>query len=109
MIDFLRRKFINKCAYTLTEMLVVIAIIAITIGIATPAVTSLRRGMTYAQNNDYAKAIYLAAQSNLTQMRSLGELSMLEEASKSDGSARYSPITNTYLYASSKSANTDRC
>ena len=42
MIDFLRRKFINKCAYTLTEMLVVIAIIAITIGIATPAVTSLR-------------------------------------------------------------------
>lgn len=103
MIDFLRRKFINKCAYTLTEMLVVIAIIAITIGIATPAVTSLRRGMTYAQNNDYAKAIYLAAQSNLTQMRSLGELSMLEEASKNDDPACH---INTYLYTSSKSANT---
>lgn len=103
MFGLLRRKLINKCAYTLTEMLIVIAIIAITIGITVPTVTSVRRSMTYAQNNDYAKAIYLAAQSRLTQMRSMGELGILEEASKSDDR---SPTTSTYLYASSKSANT---
>lgn len=98
MFDLLKRKLIKKHAYTFTEMLVVIAIIAICTGIAIPAVTVLRRSMTLAQNNDYAKSIYMAVQSNLTQMRSLGELGMLETAAESDDAAWYK---SSYQYTSS--------
>lgn len=73
------RKGKENWGYTLTEMLVVVAILAVISAIAIPSVFMIRRAMIFRQRNDYAKSIFLAAQSQLTQMRSSGELKRLPE------------------------------
>ena len=64
--------------YTLTEMLVVIAIVVVLLAIAIPSVISLSRSLKFAQRNDYAKSIFMAAQANLTEMRADGGLAPLQ-------------------------------
>lgn len=64
--------------YTLTEMLTVIGIIVVLLSIAIPSVISLSKSMKFAQRNDYAKSIFMAAQANLTEMRADGGLGPLQ-------------------------------
>ena len=66
--------------YTMTELLVVVAIIAIVAAIAIPSVIAISRALKFKRVNDHAKSIFLAAQQNLTEMRSDGGLKPLQEA-----------------------------
>lgn len=68
----------GSLGYTLTELLVVIAIIAILCAIAIPSIIAISRALRFKQRNDYAKSIFLAAQQNLTEMRSDGGLAPLQ-------------------------------
>ena len=82
MRNRLIRKF-TKCkegslGYTLTEMLVVIGIIAVLCAIAIPSVVAISKSLKFAQRNDYAKSIFMAAQANLTEMRADGGLTPLQ-------------------------------
>ena len=84
MRDRLIQKFTKakkgSLGYTLMEMLVVVGIIAIVCAIAIPSVISISRALRFRQRNDYAKAIFMAAQANLTEMRSDGGLAPLRGA-----------------------------
>ena len=66
--------------YTMTELLVVVAIIAIVAAIAIPSVIAISRALKFKRVNDHAKSIFLAAQQNLTEMRSDGGLKPLQSA-----------------------------
>lgn len=68
----------GSLGYTLTELLVVIGIIAIVCAIAIPSIIAISRALRFKQRNDYAKSIFLAAQQNLTEMRSDGGLAPLQ-------------------------------
>lgn len=83
------RKVKNKLGFTMVEVLVVVGIIAITTGIAIPTLISVNRSTKLTKHNDYAKAIYLAAQDNLNQMRAAGELGMVATASEKDLGAQH--------------------
>lgn len=70
----------GSLGYTLTELLVVIGIIAIVCAIAIPSVVTISKSLRFAQRNDYAKSIFMAAQANLTEMRADGGLAPLQRA-----------------------------
>ena len=82
MRDRLIQKFTKakkgSLGYTLTEMLVVVGIIVVLLAIAIPSVITISKALRFRQRNDYAKAIFMAAQANLTEMRSDGGLSPLQ-------------------------------
>ncbi len=71
--------------YTMTELLVVVAIIAIVAAIAIPSVIAISRALKFKRVNDHAKSIFLAAQQNLTEMRSDGGLKPLQKAGEEGG------------------------
>lgn len=73
MIRCLTREKRGKRGFTMMEVLVVVGIIAVIAAIAIPSVISMRKNMDYKQRCDYAKTIFLAAQSNLADLRSTGE------------------------------------
>ena len=64
----------RKKGFTMTELLVVIGIIAIVCAIAIPAIISMNKSLKFKQANEYAESIFMAAQANLTEMRSDGQL-----------------------------------
>ena len=66
--------------YTMTELLVVVAIIAIVAAIAIPSVIAISRALKFKRVNDHAKSIFLAAQQNLTELRSDGGLEPVQSA-----------------------------
>lgn len=74
----------GSLGYTLTELLVVIGIIAIVCAIAIPSVIAISRSLRFKQANDYAKSIFLAAQQNLTDMRAQGGLYSLATKAASE-------------------------
>ena len=78
LIEKLTSKKKGTLGYTLTEMLVVVGIIAIVCAIAIPSIISISRALRFAQANNYAKSIFLAAQQNLTELRSDGSLAPLQ-------------------------------
>lgn len=71
----------GKKGYTLAEMLSVVAIIAVIAAIAIPSIILINRAIKFKQRNEYAKTVFLAAQSHLTDMRATGGLPVLEAAS----------------------------
>lgn len=87
MFKNLIRKTKENRGFTLMEVMVVVAILAVVVLIAVPSVIKMRKDMKFAERNDYAKSIYMAAQSNLTQMRSMGELGMLEQVPAAEQTA----------------------
>lgn len=70
----------GSLGYTLTELLTVIGIIAVLCAIAIPSVIAIRDSLRFAQANNYAKSIFLAAQQNLTEIRSDGGLEPVQSA-----------------------------
>lgn len=70
----------GSLGYTLTEMLVVVGIIAALCAIAIPSIFAIRNALRFATANNYAKSIFLAAQQNLTELRSDGGLGPVREA-----------------------------
>lgn len=82
MRNRLIRKFTKSkkgsLGYTLMEMLMVIGIIALVCAIAIPSAMAISRRLRFKQHNDYAKSIFMAAQANLTEMRSDGGLYPLQ-------------------------------
>lgn len=73
LIDKFNRKD-RKRGYTMTELLAVIGIIAVVVAIAIPSIYVISRTLKFKQRNDYAKTIFMAAQANLSEMRSDGSL-----------------------------------
>ena len=104
MFKNVSRKCRQNRGFTLMEVMVVVAILAVVVLIAVPSVIKMRQNMKFAERNDYAKSIYMAAQSNLTQMRSMGELGLLENAATTEGKT----ITDHsgYYYSASKDTPT---
>lgn len=113
MIKNAAKRIRSKLGFTLMEVLVVIGIIGITAGIAIPSLISHHKSTELTKRNDYAKAIYMAAQENLNQMRASGELGMLIDAAKgipaqnipADLQAQHTALNiNKYYYSYSQGA-----
>lgn len=68
----------RKRGYTLTEMLTVIAIIAVLCAIMIPSFIYLKKALDFKRANDYAKSVFMAAQANLTELRSDGGLAPVQ-------------------------------
>lgn len=104
----LLQKAKHKRGYTLMEVLLVVGIIAIICAIAIPSIISISRSLSFKQKNDYAKAIFMAAQANLTEMKDDSELEKaVESALFTDNKAWMRNATGNYeehkeyIYASS--------
>ncbi|MDD6678347.1 MAG: prepilin-type N-terminal cleavage/methylation domain-containing protein, partial [Firmicutes bacterium] len=77
----MRRSFDHKKkkGFSLTEMLATIAIIVILIAIAVPSIISIRRSLEFKKMNNYAKEIFMAAQSNLVDRHVAGTLKEIRD------------------------------
>ncbi|MDD4843747.1 MAG: type II secretion system protein, partial [Anaerotignum sp.] len=64
----------NKKGYTLTEMMVAVAILLIVCVIAIPSVGSLRKNLALTKYDDVARQIFLVSQNKLTTMKACGTL-----------------------------------
>ena len=83
LIDKFNRKD-RKRGYTMTELLAVLGIIAVVVAIAIPSIYVISRTLKFKQRNDYAKTIFMAAQANLSEMRSDGSLDKLQSGSDAE-------------------------
>ena len=85
--------------FTLMETLGVVGIIAVLLGIMIPSIISIQRSLQFQKMNDYAKEIFIAAQSNLSQQRAAGGLSQLcaNESGTLPNGAQYVPGSGNAL------------
>ena len=72
------RKLHNKKGFTLAEILLVVAILAILVGLAFVAVNSYQRSMTKLEYDGYAREIFIAAQNHLSMAKSQGYLGVTD-------------------------------
>lgn len=86
--------------FTLMETLGVVGIIAVLLGIMIPSIISIQRSLQFQKMNDYAKEIFIAAQSNLSQQRAAGGLSQLcaNESGTLPNGAQYVPGSGNALF-----------
>lgn len=68
----------RRAGFSLTEMLVVVGIIAILLGVAVPSILYYQRDLKLTELDDNARAVFVAAQNHLTALRSAsaGELEL---------------------------------
>lgn len=78
-------KSTKKKGFTLTELMVVLVIIAIIAAIAVPSFIKYWRIAEFQKNESNAKTIYLAAESKLTYYRSSGQWEKFQERLKREG------------------------
>jgi len=71
------RRHLNK-GFSLGELLVSVAIIAILAAIAIPAVIAVRKNLKFAELNDTAREIYISVQNKLVGEKATGELDTLK-------------------------------
>ncbi len=74
----------ERAGFTLLEMMAVVAIVVILCGIAIISAGAITKTLQFQEYNDYAKTIFMAAQSNLSQMRGNGELVKLRAPQVND-------------------------
>ena len=84
----------KRTGFTMMEMMITLAIMAILFGLAVPAVAQIQKNLEIARLNSYAKDVYLAAQSRLTSMKATGELNQLLEDLRDDGVKDCSYLTD---------------
>lgn len=87
MLKSLMSKWRQKRGFTMTEVMVVVAIIAVVAAIAIPSAIAIRNSLQFQERNNYARSIFLAAQTELMEMRSSGELEKLPEVNNEAGSS----------------------
>ena len=75
----------KRKGFTLIETLVTVGIVAVLCGIAIPSIVTMNRSMNERELENSARAVYLAAQSNLAQMRSSGDLEKLAAMTEAEG------------------------
>lgn len=75
----------SRKGFTLMETMVTVGIVAILCAIAIPAIVSVNRSLSFRDLDNSARSVYLAAQSNLAQMRSSGDLAALAKMTELDG------------------------
>lgn len=76
-----RRQTRSLAGFTMGETLIVVAILVILMGLATPAVLTVRRDLKLTELDAAARSIYVAAQNQLTSLKSAGALEGLGGAS----------------------------
>lgn len=92
-------KFKNRSGYTLMEVMAVVAILAIICTIAIPSMFNIQKNLKVQEKDDYAKTIYMAAQSNLLDLRSSNQLSALSALPD------VVPAKEGYAYVSSRNTS----
>ena len=78
-------KKMKKKGFTLTELIVVLVILAIITAIAVPFFVNYWRRAEFRKNESNAKTIYLAAESKLTYYRSSGQWEAFQKQVKAEG------------------------
>ena len=96
LIEKITKSKQGSLGYTLTEMLVVIGIIVILCAIAIPSIFAIVNALRFARANNYAKSIFLAAQQNLTEMRSDGGLKPVQSAGADSIPAEVTTFPNEF-------------
>ena len=69
----------NNRGFTLAEMLIGVAILVVLMSIAIPGAVAFQRKLHMAELDDYARQIFMAAQSEMTNMKASGRLDVYKE------------------------------
>ena len=88
-MPFAARKTKKKNGFTLSEVLVVVALIAVLLAFAVPAILGYVRRLKLRALDTDAETIFWAAQHRLTAMAASGELDMLHTKPDADGNDPY--------------------
>ena len=70
----------NNRGFTLAEMLIGVAILVVLMSIAIPGAVAFQRKLHMAELDDYARQIFMAAQSEMTNMKASGRLDVYKKA-----------------------------
>lgn len=73
----LKGKMKSRSAFTMTELLIAVAVLAILVGIAIPGVLALRENLRLAELDSSARSIFSAAQNRLSELNAAGMLADL--------------------------------
>ena len=86
----------KRTGFTMMEMMITLAIMAILFGLAVPAVAQIQKNLEIARLNSYAKDVYLAAQNRLTSLKATGELVELRDTLQNEYSGEGLTGKNRY-------------
>lgn len=75
MKNFFKKLNNSKLGYTMAEVLIVVAIIAILAAIAVPSVITVQKNYQMLKLDEAARSIFTSAQSRMSELRASGELS----------------------------------
>ena len=85
----------RRKGFTLTELTVVLVIMAIITAIAVPFFVKYWKIAEFRKNESNARTVYLAAESKLTWYRSSGQWEQFQREVKKNGEAAVFPLVST--------------
>lgn len=97
MRERLLRKIKQNKAFTLMEMLIVVAIMVVLLGISIVAITDWTKTMKMTELDSYAKTVYLEAQNQLASLETEGSLSKLYNDLSVEGGQYYDEYSGRKL------------